>query len=450
MRRYRLLQVGDVHYPDWEPFQSDVDAKDQRFAPNITESLRSSALRQVLRKIRGRLSKDVFNAVVFMGDFTSRGRGEFLPGAFQHFTLLCRNRGDASESVPLLFVPGNHDVNRDEARDLGATEKFNGMKLLAEKFGWRAVPINQPVKAEVFDDDGKAYVTLINTAIGSWELQNLPEFLRDKLVAADQASAPLDLGGEGMPEESAPAKPLSTKESAPTDLVGQYYGQLDTPYVSNQMMTGLMESLHEPGSTFAVVVGHHNLLPQKTPRITPYAELLNGGFVRSQLLSANKPIIYLHGHIHQDPIEIVSDPHHAHGKLVSISAPEIRSGFNELVFFVSEHGDLVGIRVIPYRSKLEDGTVEMGEQCFISTLPPWRAALDDVTFDLFSKLKDYRAKRSQDLLFWNEVQKIADVGGAFSADALEDALLMLHASQFIEVDGLNKPNVEWRINLRGR
>ncbi|TIN49589.1 MAG: hypothetical protein E5Y30_44775, partial [Mesorhizobium sp.] len=66
---------------------------------------------------------------------------------------------------------------------------------------------------------------------------------------------------------------------------------MDTPYISREMLAGLQELLQQPDMRYGIMIGHHNLLPQKTPRITPYAEMLNSGFVRTQLLQGNKPIV---------------------------------------------------------------------------------------------------------------------------------------------------------------
>ena len=214
------------------------------------------------------------------------------------------------------------------------------------------------------------------------------------------------------------------------------------------MLDTVQRTLDEGNATFGVLVGHHNLLPQKIPRISPYGEMLNAGFVRSQMLGLDRPIVYLHGHIHQDPVEVVSDPRLPDSKLVLISAPEIKDGFNEIVFYISEHDDLVGIRLIPHRAKSEDGTLVEAAHCFISTLSPSRANIDSRTFELFRRLRQYKEERSRDLLFWNEVQDLA--GSEFQGEALEDALIMLHASHSIEIDDLNRPNKSWRIQLKGK
>ncbi|KFC74525.1 Metallophosphoesterase [Bosea sp. LC85] len=447
MRRIRILQVGDIHYPDWHFVASDVDAKDQKFSPAISENLRSSAFRAVLRKLRHLALSDSMHGVVFVGDFSSRGKSEFLEGAFRHFSLLCRGGGAASRTIPLLFVPGNHDVNRKDALELGKIEKFRMISQLAERFGWQPVPLDRPIAVSVGKTECPTEILLVNTSIGSWELQNLPGFLRDKLKT-DDWSTPIDLGSP-VPVDDGPAIPTAiVPPEKPKDLIDQYYSQLDTPYVSAPMLNSLMEHLLEAKQAFGVIVGHHNLLPQKTPRISPYAEMLNAGFVRTQLLSACKPILYLHGHIHQDPIEVVSDPRKLGSQVVSIAAPEIAGGFNELILFITDHDDLVGVRVIPYRSRPADGTLVEEEHCFIPASLNSRTALDSNAFALLSKLKQYRVDRDRDLLFWNELSdlfqpKLAD-------NILEDTLVMLHSSQYIEIHGLSRSNKDWKIQVKGK
>ncbi|WP_190237323.1 MULTISPECIES: metallophosphoesterase family protein [unclassified Rhizobium] len=442
MRRVRILQIGDIHYPDWRLHQSNLDAKDRQFAPGITDGLRRSSFPAILRKIGQLSTGPSCHGVVFVGDFTTAGRSEYLEGVFRHFTLLCRRNGKEIET-PLLFVPGNHDVNRADARDLGRLEKFRAMAQLAAKYHWEKVPSEQPVQVKLTGKDCSLNLILLNTAVGSWELHNLPEFLRDKLQAADTHTAALDLGS--LP--GAEVDPSAAPTIPPAKLVEQYYGQLDTPYVMPQMLDAVQRTLDEGDATFGVLVGHHNLLPQKIPRISPYGEMLNAGFVRSQILGLNRPIVYLHGHIHQDPVEVVSDPRLPDSKLVLISAPEIKDGFNEIVFYISEHDDLVGIRLIPHRARSEDGTLVEAAHCFISTISPSRANIDSKIYELFRRLKQYKEERSGDLLFWNEVQDLA--GFDFQGEALEDALIMLHASHWIEIDDLNRPNKSWRIRVKG-
>jgi hypothetical protein len=55
-----------------------------------------------------------------------------------------------------------------------------------------------------------------------------------------------------------------------------------------------------------VVVFHHNLLPQHLPRIAPYTELINGGYLRGRLLDLDRPVILLHGHLHSTVLEYVA------------------------------------------------------------------------------------------------------------------------------------------------
>ncbi|UIJ91434.1 metallophosphoesterase (plasmid) [Sinorhizobium meliloti] len=446
MRRVRILQIGDVHYPDWQASASDIDAKDNKFSPTITGKLRGSSLRAVLSKLRRLALTQSLDAIAFMGDFTSRGETSYISAAFQHFSLLCRARGRTSQALPLIFVPGNHDVNRKDALELGSTEKFSAIAALAERFGWESIPVDQPVHFSLPPRSNCANVMLVNTAMGSWELQNLPEFLRTRLKKLDSSSEPVDLGVTDTSVHS-PATPPEEPAAAAVikDLEDQYYGQLDTPYLSGSMLSGLMSLVHQRETRFGIVIGHHNLLPQKTPRITPYAEMLNSGFVRSQLLLSDKPIVYLHGHIHSDPVEIVSDPRSPNGKLICISAPEIHAGFNELVFFITDHGELVGVRLIPYRTNVADGTISEGSHCFISTIASGKAALNGATFDLLRRLRDYTKERGRSLLFWDEVVDATSAGS--QTQDLEDSLLMLQAARIIEIDGLTKANSEWRIKI---
>ncbi len=413
-------------------------------APHLVDELQFSGLRAVLTRINRMCQREHPTAVVFMGDFTDKGSIEWHEQALRHLTLLCRPRCRSERRMPLLFVPGNHDVNRDEARELGPIQKFERLRELAEKYKWQSPPLNEPIVVKISNLDGTSIDTLlINTAIGSWEIQNLPSFLQSALSDESLEDLPIDLGSQDESDASR-AIPQQSGSREPTNRFDQYYGQLDTPYISKQMLSRLLQCVGSIDSEGAcIVVGHHNILPQKTPRIAAYSELLNGGYFRRQLLEAGKTIVYLHGHIHQDPIEIISDPKIPRSKIISISAPMIQDGFNEISLFVDKRNRLLAMRVVMYRVK--DGQMleyENQEQVFIPIAPPGRALIDS---DATKVLEALRAARRSSY-YWSEVAELLEEV-PFDSNQLEEALIALQAAQLIEIDGLGKSTRDWRIKL---
>src|SRR5690606_30394147 len=104
--------------------------------------------------------------------------------------------------------------------DLGKVEKFRKISQIASRLGWCQVPLDRPVSVVVGHQEMGAEILLVNTSIGSWELQNLPEFLRDKLRTND-LSMPVDLGNSKSVEDGPAAPIVSAEPYTPKDLIDQ-------------------------------------------------------------------------------------------------------------------------------------------------------------------------------------------------------------------------------------
>jgi hypothetical protein len=144
---------------------------------------------------------------------------------------------------------------------------------------------------------------------------------------------------------------------------------LDTPAVHSEAISALTRALgagtHQEA---AFVCGHHNLVPQDVLRISPYTEMVNSGAFRAAMMNAQRPIIYLHGHIHQDPITILRDGSDAQSMLILVSAPLLEDGFNVVVIEFDDDGIALGCNIEKYR------LVSAGQCRHTSTvtIPFWR------------------------------------------------------------------------------
>jgi hypothetical protein len=146
---------------------------------------------------------------------------------------------------------------------------------------------------------------------------------------------------------------------------------IDSPAFIGNDIESLVEGINAlPKNIVPIVLAHHNLLPQKTLRIAPYTELLNSGELRSQLSSLSAPVVYLHGHIHDDPIEIISRPESDAAPLICISAPEFRKGFLAVRFAYTSNGIPLGVEVLQHR--LSHGNTRCDDVSTVR-LPFWNA-----------------------------------------------------------------------------
>lgn len=74
MNTLRILQLGDIHYPDAHREGPIADVKDKAMATPLVEAATANRLEEVTRRISELKSrKDFIAALLICGDLTSRG-----------------------------------------------------------------------------------------------------------------------------------------------------------------------------------------------------------------------------------------------------------------------------------------------------------------------------------------------------------------------------------------
>jgi len=141
------------------------------------------------------------------------------------------------------------------------------------------------------------------------------------------------------------------------EVLSNHAEVMDAPAYAEAHVNAIYDSVQEADTgSIAVVIAHHNLLQQAHPRLDLYTDLINAGMLRSRLSSLDVPVLYLHGHIHSDPIESVTQAAPDMGQLVCVSAPEFKEGFNQIDVEFAEDGVPIGCVVTRYRVRLHGGT----------------------------------------------------------------------------------------------
>jgi Icc-related predicted phosphoesterase len=308
LSRVRFIQIGDIHLPAASQSNGAVDDKDSRFPTELKDIISDAPVKQAFQKIFELTEISDIAGLVFMGDFTDFGKldGYVACAKYIATALQVGSKGQKS-TLPVGIVPGNHDIDRELAKDVSFTAKFKPLvaALLAE--GLPSIPVTDPVWLLLGNREVPLQLALLNSCWGCGSREFIPAEFRDDVQEAIEKAL---------------------KRGQPNKQIAAYYDrQFDTPAFSIDTIDKLLGSL-PPASecSVLVVVAHHNLLPQRQPRLAPYTELVNSGAVRSVLQELDRPVIYLHGHIHQDPIELIQVP--GGTVIVSVAAPEITSGFN--------------------------------------------------------------------------------------------------------------------------
>jgi 3',5'-cyclic AMP phosphodiesterase CpdA len=332
-RPISILQLGDVHYPDLVKAQAPIDSLDSGVSADLLGRLGTTPIVAIATAVKKLMARPDMRAVLMMGDLTSRGDMDQYSKCVAYleraFDLADPTKWHEKRAI---VVPGNHDLPRRSKA--GAVESQN------EKFSeaiaaWKKFPdhVQFSVDAPLFWGLklGAENIPIfpLNTCEGCGEFRE---------INLAESSTLIDLAG-----------------SVPSE---QYYDRLDAPFVSDVSIAAITDVIENfAPRTLSIVVGHHPILPQCTPRIAPYGEMLNAGRIRTALLKAKGTVLYLHGHIHEDPIDVLCGADGEGGTVICISAPLLQDGFNLLQLHLSEKTSKpLAIEVIPYR--LEHGAIK--------------------------------------------------------------------------------------------
>lgn len=335
MPRVRLFHLGDVHYPDADA-ERLADIKDKGFPAHLIESSSLRPLELVVRELHAELESGC-DGLLIAGDLTSRGDIGGYTRCLQYLSA-------ALESLPperIHVVPGNHDVDRTAVDPTGHNvgAKFDALKRAWQAAGLPVLAVAGVRITEVTSPTGGRVILLsLNSSIGCGEKRHFPPEIADELERI-------------LKHFAATANPKDA-----FSLVGE---TLDTPAFEQKDIDDACRNIHtsEPAA-LPVVLSHHNLLPQALPRIAMYAELLNAGTARSRLLGLRRTLLYCHGHIHDNPIEILNDPSVPSSQLISISAPALNRGFNTITVEFGRKGFPLGCIVTTHRLSERDGSIE--------------------------------------------------------------------------------------------
>ncbi len=416
LTRLRFIQIGDVHLPSASTAMGVVDSKDPRFPTSLQQIIARQPLKQVFRCVHDLIAKGSADCVLFMGDLTDYGK---LPG-YQACTdylaeALQLGIGRVHAHIPVGIVPGNHDIDRALARQPGSTAKFAPLNAALASSGLPKLPVTSTIKMEISANGASADVHLLNSCWGCGEEEHIPEIFRPNLLKA------IDDTFAGA--EAADAKKL------------YYDRQLDTPAFAEDTISTVVNDLSKMGSRVAVLVAHHNLLPQRMTRLAPYTELVNSGALRSSLLEIKGATIYLHGHIHDEPIEVISQP--GGGRVVVVSAPEALSGFNYLEILYTKSQTPLCARVTPYRFD-KSGVLRTQPAISCDLLGGRRRSSNEKLATFYGQLMQKRE------CYWSEVVTLAKkIDPSCDEEEITEMLELLNCDGSATIENYDLPCGNW-------
>lgn len=349
MKSISILQIGDVHYPE-NVGKALADIKDPSI-PSITNQAAPIPLQVVFRSLAHAIEKSKPSAVLVCGDLTSWGQISDYNACVNYLidNLSLRTMGNSA----IHIVPGNHDVNRTlcTGQEKINTQKFDPLLKAWDSFT-PSVITTEGVRNEAVTANGcNLQIFSMNSCMGCGEWHLLPEQLRELLNNLPPALL------EKLKEQIEESRKRDPKKAF--NLEGD---RIDTPMFKHEDIAELNQHLHDaPLASLPIILAHHNLLPQELARIELYTELINSGAFRSSVASIGRPIVYCHGHIHADPVEIVTDATNPGSQLICISAPEVKDGFNELAIHFSNDGKPLGLEIMMHRMR-SGGTISIQDK----------------------------------------------------------------------------------------
>jgi 3',5'-cyclic AMP phosphodiesterase CpdA len=350
-----------------------------------------------MRELVRRTDADKDCALAICGDLTSLGSIDGYRECVEYLVGTLQLTSDSWQLSSVHAVPGNHDVDRVSVptHEHDPAEKFDALEQV---WSDRSVPVfaKHLRRTEMSDSGSGIDLYGLNSCVGCGEWRQLPDDLRDDLATIFRREA----------------------QEAQTEADKGRWERLDTPAFFEQDADDLVAHMRATAPTrLPVIIAHHNLLPQAVPRISPYSELLNGGMLRERLGRLNRPLVYLHGHIHVSPVEVLTQPEFTRSRVVIVAAPQFVDGFNRLVFEFATDGQPIGLEVTPIRVQ-DNGGYEDRPSLRISLAPPKERPHSDLIQEV---LDTVRANPGR--MRYTQLRDVVKVAGKRPSEArLQDAL----------------------------
>jgi hypothetical protein len=348
MKKIKIIQIGDIHWPEHSKLNL-LDLKDKAFPSGVAKRIGMNPLQTSMRSVLEHCREDV-TAILLCGDLTSfgdvNGYRHCIDYLKNNLLISCKD-GPAMISI----VPGNHDINRLNCDPAGINlfKKFEPLKESWRDISDDILPIEEVRTQNYCKDNCNCTVFSLNSCIGCGERRYLPGEISNELIDIFHK-----YGAAGDPSDT-------------FKLLGE---TLDTPAFDVERINDICSIIKNISpKTLPIILSHHNILPQKMPRLSLYAEAINAGFIRSRFSRCKYPVIYCHGHIHQDPIEIVTQPDSSNSKLICIAAPEFKDGFNLMEIQYSDNNYPLGC-IVTHLRLVDECSIEKKKEIRISFYGP--------------------------------------------------------------------------------
>lgn len=273
MKSIRLLHITDLHFGNKTTnYGTSVDVKDKSFPPKLLSKLNSDWTYDFYNSLLNwqRIYHNKFDAIVCTGDLGEKGIPKNIESGVKFLDKLCTTLELNIDN--LILCPGNHDLQRTKNN----TEFENYEKILL-KYGIK----NYCCYDKIFKKELKKIpIISINSCLGGTAKSEYSKRYR-KIIS------------KILPKD----KNAIIQEF---EKIGQQYLNdfLDVPAIGKNQLEEIIECIATATSDSAIILMHHNPVPNNNIEIRPYSNLVDSGKLLTSLLNTNKKSFILHGHTH--------------------------------------------------------------------------------------------------------------------------------------------------------
>ena len=350
-----LFVLGDLHFPEFIGERTNVDIHDHHPPGDIPGSLELPLTAVVKDSLVAQIAASSSPVVLICGDITSRGDIDQYEHGLKYLADLLTDPSINAKLPPerIHIVPGNHDIAFKSPQgaftSIDDTTRFEDIRQIVAATMGDLLAVDSRQTQPAFGDKALNIIS-INTCLGSGAPRSFALDAFSKVAGAPATTPPT----MGTPPVG--ADPAARGRAPAEDEV------LDVPLVHPRELGAIDAAFANSDYPLRVVLAHHALLPQHIPRLNPYTEMVNAGQARHALTALRKPLLYVHGHIHADVVEVIRVPNgllsaDESAPLICISAPELRHGYHRVDVHYRPNGEPVGVEVTTWH--LEPGAIRM-------------------------------------------------------------------------------------------
>jgi predicted MPP superfamily phosphohydrolase len=336
VKNINIIHFSDIHCGTIEKEDPPLEQKTPFYPENLADLVQGPRrFKKISKSLIEQFRNGLNNIILISGDLTTYGKIE----NYELFLKYLRKRipsefFEKDSNFGVFIVPGNHDIDENKIDSGDLHPKFMPIINSLKKHGFYPIPCKNATNKKIEKESCSVLLVLLNSCIGCREIQYFPRDLQPYIQ-------------DYFDKESNrnPKFPL--------------FNRFDTPFISEESIEDISRYISEQDTSLPIIIAHHNLLPPHNTEISIFSEMLNGGKLRDVLKSFNKPILFLHGHIHEDQVEIIQSPFYPNSKIICISAPMLFPnkedklgtifGFNVIQIVFSDEGNILGCEIIFYR-----------------------------------------------------------------------------------------------------